>query len=488
MVSEEAVRSDGDYSIAPASGARTIVTHQPVGVAALVTPWNFPAAMATRKIAPALAAGCTVVLKPAAETPLTAIAVARILTEAGVPDGVVNVVPTTDPAGVVTTWLTDERVRKIRSPAPPGSGGPCSPAADRVLNASMELGGNAPFVVTADADLEAAVAGAMIAKFRNGGQACTAANRFYVHADVADAFVARFGAAVETLEAAPLISAAAVENIGALVDGAVAAGARMVARADVPEHGWFYPPTLLADVPPDAGILREEIFGPVAPVVIWTDEADLLRMVNGTELDSPPTCTPAGYRTRSGSPSRSRPAWSASTQRVGPGGAVRRGQAEWVGPRGRARGPARVPGDPLLQCFAGRVARARNERARIEITRAVDGLDTPGLEARPGYSTTETRSSSRTPSGRSTNRCRPGVGSAALQAAATSISSTRSPQTCRPLLLAMIRPWALSTARRPRAVRSDGSRRSSAALTRTSQPATPTNRSRTVSGVVNVSV
>ena len=283
--SEEAVRSDGDYSVAPASGARTIVTHQPVGVAALVTPWNFPAAMATRKIAPALAAGCTVVLKPAAETPLTAIAVARILTEAGVPDGVVNVVPTTDPAGVVSTWLTDERVRKISFTGSTGVGRTLlRQAADRVLNASMELGGNAPFVVTADADLEAAVAGAMIAKFRNGGQACTAANRFYVHADVADAFVARFGAAVETLEAAPLISAAAVENVGALVDGAVAAGARVVARADVPEPGWFYPPTLLADVPPDAEILREEIFGPVAPVVTWTDEADLLRQVNGTEL------------------------------------------------------------------------------------------------------------------------------------------------------------------------------------------------------------
>ena len=238
--SEEAVRSDGDYAVAPASGARTIVTHQPVGVAALVTPWNFPAAMATRKIAPALAAGCTVVLKPAAETPLTAIAVARILTEAGVPDGVVNVVPTTDPAGVVSTWLTDERVRKISFTGSTGVGRTLlRQAADRVLNASMELGGNAPFVVTADADLEAAVAGAMIAKFRNGGQACTAANRFYVHADVADAFVERFGAAdrdagpaadPET-EVGPLISASGRRDVGALVDGAVAAGARVSHRA-----------------------------------------------------------------------------------------------------------------------------------------------------------------------------------------------------------------------------------------------------------------
>jgi succinate-semialdehyde dehydrogenase/glutarate-semialdehyde dehydrogenase len=293
--SEEAVRSDGDYSIAPSSGARTIVTHQPVGVAALVTPWNFPAAMATRKIAPALAAGCTVVLKPAAETPLTALAVARIVTEAGVPDGVVNVVPTTDPAAVVTAWLTDERVRKISFTGSTGVGRTLlRQAADRVLNASMELGGNAPFVVTADADLDAAVAGAMVAKFRNGGQACTAANRFYVHTDVADAFVERFGTAIEALrvgaaacadtDVGPLISATAVESVGGLVDAAVAAGARVSHRAPTPEQGWFYPPTLLADVPADADILDQEIFGPVAPVVTWTDEAELLRLVNGTEL------------------------------------------------------------------------------------------------------------------------------------------------------------------------------------------------------------
>jgi succinate-semialdehyde dehydrogenase / glutarate-semialdehyde dehydrogenase len=293
--SEEAVRSDGDYAIAPASGARTIVTHQPVGVAALVTPWNFPAAMATRKIAPALAAGCTVVLKPAAETPLTAIAIAGILTEAGVPDGVVNVVPTTDPAAVVGAWLADERVRKISFTGSTAVGRTLlHQAADRVLNASMELGGNAPFVVTADADLDDAVAGAMVAKFRNGGQACTAANRFYVHADVADEFVARFGAAVEALrvgpatdpdvEIGPLISDKAVQTVGALVDRAVAAGARVSHRAATPEHGWFYPPTVLADVPPDAEILGEEIFGPVAPIVTWTDEADLLRRVNDTAL------------------------------------------------------------------------------------------------------------------------------------------------------------------------------------------------------------
>jgi succinate-semialdehyde dehydrogenase/glutarate-semialdehyde dehydrogenase len=212
-----------------------------------------------------------------------------------VPDGVVNVVATTDPGAVVTSWLTDDRVRKLSFTGSTGVGRTLlRQAADRVLNASMELGGNAPFVVTADADLEAAVAGAMIAKFRNGGQACTAANRFYVHADVASRFVDMFGTAIEALRAGPasdpgsqigpLISATAVANVGALVDAAVAAGARISHRAPTPELGWFYPPTLLADVPPDAAILDQEIFGPVAPVVTWTDEAELLRLVNGTEL------------------------------------------------------------------------------------------------------------------------------------------------------------------------------------------------------------
>ena len=200
---EEAVRTDGDYGTAPAGGTRTIVTSRPVGVAALVTPWNFPAAMATRKIGPALAAGCTVVLKPAEETPLTALAVARILTEAGAPAGVVNVVPTTDPGAVVGTWLADTRIRAISFTGSTGVGRLLlAQAADRVVNVSMELGGNAPFVVAADADIDAAVAGAMIAKFRNGGQACTAANRFYVHADVVEEFAARFGAAIEAWRSA----------------------------------------------------------------------------------------------------------------------------------------------------------------------------------------------------------------------------------------------------------------------------------------------
>ena len=292
--SEEAVRTDGAYGVSPAGGTRTMVTHKPVGVAALVTPWNFPAAMATRKIAPALAAGCTVVLKPAAETPLTALAIAGILSAAGVPDGVVNMVPTTDAAAVVENWLSDDRVRKVSFTGSTGVGRVLlKQAADRIVNASMELGGNAPFVVTADADVEAAIAGAMVAKFRGGGQACTAANRFYVHASVVDEFVAGLSAEVAALrvgpasdpasQIGPLVSERAAQRVAAAIDAAVSDGAVIAAQADVPAAGWFVAPTLLTGVAPDAAILADEIFGPVAPVVVWEDEDDLLRWVNDTE-------------------------------------------------------------------------------------------------------------------------------------------------------------------------------------------------------------
>ncbi|MDV3125797.1 NAD-dependent succinate-semialdehyde dehydrogenase [Mycobacterium sp. 21AC1] len=292
--SEEAVRTDGGYGVSPAGGTRTLVTHKPVGVAALVTPWNFPAAMATRKIAPALAAGCSVVLKPAAETPLTALAIARILADAGVPDGVVNVVPTTDAAAVVSQWLGDERVRKVSFTGSTGIGRVLlKQAADRIVNASMELGGNAPFVVTADADIAAAVQGAMVAKFRGGGQACTAANRFYVHASVVDEFVAGFGAEVAALrvgpaseegsQVGPLVNARAAERVAAAITAAVDEGAVIAAQAQAPAGGWYVAPTLLTGVAPDATILTEEIFGPVAPVVVWENEDDLLRWANGTE-------------------------------------------------------------------------------------------------------------------------------------------------------------------------------------------------------------
>lgn len=293
---EEAVRTEGEYGASPAGGTRTLVTHRPVGVAALVTPWNFPAAMATRKIAPALAAGCTVVLKPAAETPLTALALAHLLRSAGLPDGAVNVVPTARPAAVVTTWLEDARVRKISFTGSTAVGRSLlRQASDRVVNASMELGGNAPFIVTDDADLDAAVAGAMLAKFRNGGQACTAANRFYVHADVVEEFVARFGLAVAALrvgpafepatEIGPLVSRTALAGVASVVDEAVAAGATLAHRAAVAADlaGWFYPPTLLTDVAPDAPILESEIFGPVAPVVTWSTDAEVIAWANRSE-------------------------------------------------------------------------------------------------------------------------------------------------------------------------------------------------------------
>jgi succinate-semialdehyde dehydrogenase/glutarate-semialdehyde dehydrogenase len=214
---------------------------------------------------------------------------------AGVPDGVVNVVPTTRAADVVGTWLADRRVRKISFTGSTGVGrNLLGQAAERVVSSSMELGGNAPFVVAADADVTTAVAGALIAKFRNGGQACTAANRFYVHADVAAEFTARFGAAVEELgvggafeagtQVGPLVSARAVDGVRRWVDDAVAAGARVSHQGTAPQCGAFFPPTVLVDVPADAEVLQEEVFGPVAPIITWRDDEELLRAVNGTEL------------------------------------------------------------------------------------------------------------------------------------------------------------------------------------------------------------
>ncbi|RNM17082.1 NAD-dependent succinate-semialdehyde dehydrogenase [Nocardioides pocheonensis] len=294
---EEAVRPDGGYGPAPAGGTRTVVTHRPVGIAALVTPWNFPAAMATRKLGPALAAGCTVVLKPAHETPLTALAIARLIEDAGAPAGVVNVVPTTEPADVVGAWLSDPRVRKLSFTGSTAVGRLLlRQAADRVLNCSMELGGNAPFVVLDDADVPAAVDGAMIAKFRGGGQACTAANRFYVHESVVDDFTAQLALRVERLrvgrgaepatDIGPLISGQAVAGATGLIDDALQRGARIAAQTSVPSElsGHFMAPTVLADVTPEARVVQEEIFAPVAPVVAWRDQDELLAMVNGTEM------------------------------------------------------------------------------------------------------------------------------------------------------------------------------------------------------------
>lgn len=291
---EEAVRVGSGFGEAPAGGFRHVVIKQPVGVTAFVTPWNFPAAMATRKIAPALAAGCPVVLKPAPETPLTALAVAALLAEAGLPDGLLNVLPTDRAPETVSAWLGDERVRKFSFTGSTATGRVLlRQCADHVVNVTMELGGNAPFVVLADADVDAAVRGAMDAKMRGGGEVCIAANRFYVHADVAAEFTEKFGAAMRAVKAGPglaegvtlgpMINPTAVERISGLVTDAVQRGARIAAQGEVPvDGGWYHPATVLTDVPADAEILHTEVFGPVAPIVTFTDEEEVLTAANDT--------------------------------------------------------------------------------------------------------------------------------------------------------------------------------------------------------------
>jgi succinate-semialdehyde dehydrogenase / glutarate-semialdehyde dehydrogenase len=292
---EEAVRASGAVMTAPSGANRIVVLQQPVGVCVLVTPWNFPAAMATRKIGPALAAGCTVVLKPASDTPLTALAVARVLDDAGVPAGVVNVVPARRSGEVVSAMVHDPRVRKLSFTGSTEVGRILlHQAADQVVNTSMELGGNAPFLVFADADLDAAVDGAMIAKMRNGGEACTAANRFYVESPVAEEFGRRLAArmaalrvgpgAVDGTEVGPLVNESTVAKVDELVRAAVDEGARAVVGGRRPDgDGFFYEPTVLLDVRPGAAILHEEIFGPVAPIVTFDDEAEAIRQANDTE-------------------------------------------------------------------------------------------------------------------------------------------------------------------------------------------------------------
>ena len=292
---EEAVRNQGMVTTAPAGDKRILVINQPIGVSLLITPWNFPAAMATRKIGPALAAGCAVILKPASDTPLTALAIAGLLSEAGVPDGVVNVVPSRQSSEFAKGVLADPRVRKLSFTGSTEVGrGLLELAAARVVDCSMELGGNAPFIVLDDADVEAAVEGAMVAKMRNGGEACTAANRFYVHDAVADEFTRQFTEAMREVRMGsgmdpqtnlgPLINEGAREDVSGLVDGALAAGASAATGAEVPDGpGWFYPATVLADVPPDAEILTQEIFGPVAPIVRISSDEEAICLANDTE-------------------------------------------------------------------------------------------------------------------------------------------------------------------------------------------------------------
>ena len=292
---EEAVRAAGSVMTAPSGTNKIVVLQQPVGIAVLVTPWNFPAAMATRKIGPALAAGCTVVLKPASDTPLTALLMATILADAGVPAGVVNVLPARRSGAVVSAMLHDPRVRKLSFTGSTEVGRILlKEAADQVVNCSMELGGNAPFLVFADADLDAAVEGAMVAKMRNAGEACTAANRFYVEESVAEEFGRRLAERMSALrlgpgtsddtQVGPLVNEEAAAKVDELVSGAVSDGGRVLVGGARPEReGFYYEPTVLLGVPVGAHILSEEIFGPVAPIVTFADEAEAVRMANDTE-------------------------------------------------------------------------------------------------------------------------------------------------------------------------------------------------------------
>jgi succinate-semialdehyde dehydrogenase/glutarate-semialdehyde dehydrogenase len=292
---EEAVRLEGEINTAPAGTNRIMVMYQPIGVSLLITPWNFPAAMATRKIAPALAAGCTCILKPAEETPLTAYAVAQIMLEAGIPPGVVNVITTKDPAAVVKAMLHEGRIRKLSFTGSTEVGRLLlHEAADSIINCSMELGGNAPFLVLDDANVADAIAGAMIAKMRNGGEACTAANRFYVQRGVyyefANQLVAKMGAVKMGDGCSPdtgcgaLINPEAVAKIESLVADAVKRGARVLLGGKAQSGpGFFYPPTVLVDVPAGAQILKQEIFGPVAALVPFDSVDEAIALANDTE-------------------------------------------------------------------------------------------------------------------------------------------------------------------------------------------------------------
>jgi succinate-semialdehyde dehydrogenase/glutarate-semialdehyde dehydrogenase len=294
--SEEAVRVDGALRTAPSGANRILTFRKPVGVALLLTPWNFPAAMATRKIGPALAAGCSVVLKPAEDTPLTALLVAQLLAEAGVPDGVVNVLTTDRPGELTEAALADARVRKLSFTGSTGVGRTLlKQAADRIVNTSLELGGNDPFIVLEDADLDAAVQGAMLAKMRNGGQACTAANRFLVAEQVAEDFGKRLAEAMgalrvgagtdEQTQLGPMINARAVAGIADKVERTVAAGATAVIGGTRPDGaGFFYPATVLNGVPEDSAAATEELFGPVAPIIPVRDDEHALALANATEM------------------------------------------------------------------------------------------------------------------------------------------------------------------------------------------------------------
>ena len=292
--SEEAVRTSGDFRMAPSGDKRILVTHQPIGVSLLITPWNFPAGMATRKIGPAIAAGCTMILKPAGETPLTALAIADILERAGLPKGVLNVILPAQSGPAISKLLHDPRVKNLSFTGSTFVGKILlREAADQVIRCSMELGGNAPFVVLDDANIEEAVKGLMLAKMRNGGAACTAANRIYVARTVGDKFIAEFTKAMSAMKMgvgreAGITLGASVSvkernKIAELVDAATSRGAKVHTGGKTPDGpGAFYPPTVI-EVPKSDEILANEIFGPVAPIVLFDTDEEALKLANDTE-------------------------------------------------------------------------------------------------------------------------------------------------------------------------------------------------------------
>ncbi len=292
---EEAVRIDGRYYVAPDGNSRVLTMKQPVGPTYMITPWNFPLAMGTRKIGPALAAGCTVVLEPAEQTPLCSLALAQILTEAGLPGGVVNVINTTNPGPITDALVADERLRKLSFTGSTEVGKMLvAKSANNLLRISMELGGNAPFIVFDDADLDLAVDGAMVAKMRNMGEACTSANRFLVSSKVADAFADKLAARMggmrvgrgteDGIQVGPLIDADAVAKVQGLVKDAISRGAKLVTGGDkLDGAGHFFAPTVLTNVNRDARISAEEIFGPVASIVTFESEEEAIRLANATE-------------------------------------------------------------------------------------------------------------------------------------------------------------------------------------------------------------
>ena len=293
--SEEAVRISGRYSVAPNGAARLLTMKQPVGPCLMITPWNFPLAMGTRKIGPAVAAGCTMVMKPAALTPLSMLALANILAEAGLPGGVLNVVTTQSTGAVMEPLIKDPRLRKLTfTGSTPVGRKLVEQSALGLLRLSMELGGNAPFLVFADADLDAAVDGAMLAKMRNIGEACTAANRFLVHESVAGEFADRMAERMAALkvgrgtedgvDVGPLVNADQRQKVHELVEDAVDHGAEVLTGGQPGDGpGYFYSPTVLTGVPTDAKVFGEEIFGPVAPITTFTSDDEALRLANDTE-------------------------------------------------------------------------------------------------------------------------------------------------------------------------------------------------------------